>query len=40
MPILKKDGGFVFASDHSVPDTVSLENFKYITTLAKELGKY
>lgn len=40
VPILKKDGGFVFSSDHSVPDSVSLENFRHITDLAKELGKY
>ena len=27
-------------ADHSVPSSVSLENFRQITWLAKELGKY
>jgi uroporphyrinogen decarboxylase len=40
VPVLKKDGGFVFSSDHSVPDSVSLDDFKRIIELAKELGKY
>jgi len=40
IPIVKESGGYIFSSDHSVPSTVSLENFKYIVELAKELGKY
>jgi uroporphyrinogen decarboxylase len=40
VPVLKENGGYIFSSDHSVPSSVSLENFRYITTLAKELGKY
>ncbi len=40
VPELKKDGGFIFSSDHSVPDAVSLENFRHIINLAKELGSY
>ena len=30
-------GGYIFSSDHSVPSSVSLENFRAITDLAKEL---
>lgn len=40
IPKLKENGGYVFSSDHSVPSSVSLENFRYIVELAKELGTY
>jgi uroporphyrinogen decarboxylase len=40
VPILKESGGYIFSSDHSVPSSVSLEDFRRITDLAKELGKY
>lgn len=40
MPHLKKDGGYIFSSDHSVPSTVSLEGFRHIIGLARELGSY
>lgn len=40
VPVMKQNGGYIFSSDHSVPSSVSLENFRYITTLAKELGSY
>jgi uroporphyrinogen decarboxylase len=40
VPALKEKGGYLFSSDHSVPDSVSLENFRYIIELAKELGSY
>ena len=40
MPVMKKDGGYIFSSDHSVPSNVCLEDFRYIVDLAKELGKY
>ena len=40
VPVLKHDGGYVFSSDHSVPSSVSLANFRAITDLAKELGAY
>lgn len=35
-----KGGGYIFHSDHSVPPTVSLENYKYAVELAKDVGKY
>lgn len=40
VPVLKENGGYIFSSDHSVPSSVSLEDFRRITTLAKELGAY
>ena len=40
MPQLKLNGGYIFSSDHSVPSSVSLENFRHIVNLAKELGSY
>jgi uroporphyrinogen decarboxylase len=40
IPIIKEGGGYIFSSDHSIPNTVSLENFKKIIDLVKELGSY
>ena len=40
VPILKESGGYIFSSDHSVPSSVSLENFRRTVELAKELGSY
>jgi uroporphyrinogen decarboxylase len=40
VPALKENGGYIFSSDHSVPSSVSLEDFRRIVNLAKELGSY
>lgn len=40
LPVVKESGGYIFSSDHSVPSSVSLENFRHIVELAKELGTY
>lgn len=40
MPILKENGGFIFSSDHSIPNSVSLENMKLIMDEVKRVGKY
>ena len=40
IPVMKENGGYIFASDHSIPDAVSLENFKHIISLVKEVGSY
>ncbi len=40
IPTLKESGGYIFSSDHSVPSSVSLEGFRQITALAKQLGAY
>ena len=40
IPIMKQNGGYIFASDHSIPPQVSLEDFKCIIERVMELGKY
>ncbi|MBI2505126.1 MAG: hypothetical protein HYW07_18055 [Candidatus Latescibacteria bacterium] len=40
VPAIKEHGGYIFSSDHSVPSSVSLEDFRRIVNLAKELGRY
>lgn len=40
LPVLKEGGGYIFQEDHSIPDSVSLEDFRRIIETAKELGKY
>jgi uroporphyrinogen decarboxylase len=40
IPALKENGGYIFSSDHSVPSSVSLEDFRTIIDLAKTLGSY
>ena len=40
VPILKQSGGYICGSDHSVPSSVSLEDFRRFVKLAKELGRY
>jgi uroporphyrinogen decarboxylase len=40
VPVLKEGGGYIFSSDHSVPSSVSLENFRHIVNTAKRLGSY
>jgi len=40
IPVMKEGGGYVFASDHSIPNSVSFENMKQIAELAHKLGKY
>lgn len=40
VPTLKENGGYIFASDHSIPNDVSLENFRAIINEVKECGKY
>ncbi len=40
IPVVKANGGYIFSSAHSVPSSVSLENFRYIIELEKTLGAY
>ena len=40
IPVMKEGGGYVFASDHSIPNSVSFDTMKQIAARAKELGKY
>ena len=40
LPYLKEGGGYIFASDHTIPNNVSLETMKCIIEEAKRLGSY
>ena len=40
IPAMKEGGGYIASSDHSVPQSVSLEEFRRFVELAKELGSY
>jgi len=40
MTVAKQNGRYIFHSDHSVPPTVSLDNYRYAVELARELGSY
>ncbi|MHC4504615.1 MAG: uroporphyrinogen decarboxylase family protein [Planctomycetota bacterium] len=40
IPVMKEGGGYIAGSDHSVPESVSLEEFREFVRLAKELGSY
>ena len=40
VPKLKENGGYIFSSDHSIPNSVSLETFRAIVEEVKRLGWY
>ncbi|MBR6498925.1 MAG: hypothetical protein IKT23_04475 [Clostridia bacterium] len=40
IPVMKENGGYVFASDHSIPSQVSLIDFTEIIRTYKEVGTY
>lgn len=40
VPAMKENGGYIFASDHSIPNNVSLENFRTIIEEVKRVGAY
>lgn len=40
LPIMKESGGYIFATDHSIPNNVSLDNFRTTIDLVKKLGRY
>ncbi len=40
IPVAKKGGGYIYHSDHSVPDNVSFPNYKRTMELVMEYGKY
>ena len=40
VPVLKENGGYIFSSDHSIPNNVSLENFREIVNEVKLVGSY
>jgi uroporphyrinogen decarboxylase len=40
LPVLMEGGGYVFASDHSIPDSVSFDTMGRIIELVKRMGRY
>jgi len=40
VPALKKNGGYICSSDHSIPNSVSLDNFRTIVEEMKRCGSY
>ena len=40
LPALKENGGYIFSSDHSIPNTVSLEDYRGIVKAVKQFGAY
>lgn len=40
VPVMKENGGYIFASDHSIPENVSLEDFRGIISEVKRVGTY
>ncbi len=40
IPRLKEKGGYIFSSDHSIPNSVSAESFRHIVDTVKRVGRY
>jgi uroporphyrinogen decarboxylase len=40
LKVAMEGGGYIFHSDHSVPPTVSFENYKYALELVRTHGVY
>jgi uroporphyrinogen decarboxylase len=40
IPIIKEKGGYIFSSDHSIPNSVSLETYRQIVKTVKKAGAY
>ena len=40
VPVLKENGGYIFSSDHSIPNAVSLANMTAIIDAVKKAGTY
>ena len=40
LPVLKASGGYVFSCDHSIADSVGLDDYARVVRLAKEVGAY
>lgn len=38
--VAKQGGGYVYHCDHSIPPTVSFENYRYVIELVREYGRY
>ena len=40
LPLMMESGGYVFSSDHSIADSVGLEDYRRIVELVKDIGRY
>lgn len=40
LPMVKENGGYIFSSDHSIPNSVSLETYRQIIETVKQYGSY
>ena len=40
LPVLMEGGGYVFATDHSTPSSVNLQDFRRIVHVVKDVGRY
>ncbi len=40
VPVMMENGGYIFASDHSIPENVSLKDFEGILETVREVGTY
>jgi len=40
IPVMKQNGGYVISTDHSIPESVSLETYREFVRRAKVLGQY
>lgn len=40
VPVMMENGGYIFASDHSIPENVSLTDFEGILETVREVGTY
>jgi uroporphyrinogen decarboxylase len=40
VPLLKQGGGFIFATDHSIPANVGAADLRHILNVAREVGQY
>jgi len=40
IPVAKENGGYIYHSDHSVPDNVSFQQYEHVMALVEELGAY
>jgi len=40
VPIVKEKGGYIFSSDHTIPNTVGLETYRLIVETVKKIGAY
>jgi uroporphyrinogen decarboxylase len=40
LPVVKQSGGYIFSSDHSIPNTVSLETYRAVIDTVLKYGSY